>query len=283
LREIRGQQRANLDRMSIEAALVASGEGWRVRDVVCTHGPEDRAFEERHGSVSIAAVIEGTFQYRTEAGAATLVPGALLLGNSGTCYECGHAHGRGDRCLAFHFDPAMFEQIAAEIPGVRRTTFTRASLPQLLPVIAEAQAAQDDGDSGAFEELTLRVAAAALTLQNRSAPATKALTTRHARQIDGAARRIAADPDAPLTLASLASEARMSRFGFLRAFRQIVGVTPYQYLLRMRLQRAALRLRTESASITSIAYGAGFNDLSTFNRRFHRIMGMTPRAWRSRR
>jgi AraC-like DNA-binding protein len=94
---------------------------------------------------------------------------------------------------------------------------------------------------------------------------------------------MADDPDAPLTLASLASEARMSRFGFLRAFRQIVGVTPYQYLLRMRLQRAALRLRAESASITSIAYGAGFNDLSTFNRRFRRIMGMTPRAWRSRR
>ena len=107
--------------------------------------------------------------------------------------------------------------------------------------------------------------------------------SRDASRIEQAARQIAAAPDTPLTLAALADHADMSRYRFLRTFRQIVGVTPYQYLLRMRLQAAALQLRTASGSITSIAYGVGFNDLSTFNRRFRRIMGMTPRAWRSRR
>jgi AraC-like DNA-binding protein len=272
--------------MSIATALVASGEGWRVHDVVCTYGPGDRVFEERHDSVSIAVVMEGTFQYRTHTGAATLVPGALLLGNAETCYECGHVHARGDRCLAFHFDPSTFEQLAAEIPGVKRAAFMRASvppLPQLLPLIAEAQAARDDADSCPFDELALRLAAAALTLQNRGAPPMEAATGRDARRIEQAARQIAGAPDAAVTLTALADEAGMSRYRFLRAFRQIVGVTPYQYLLHMRLQAAALRLRTASGSITSIAYGAGFNDLSTFNRRFRRILRMTPRAWRSRR
>jgi AraC family transcriptional regulator len=272
--------------MSIATARVASGEGWRVHDVICTHGPADRAFEERHAWVSIAAVTGGTFQYRTQSGAATLVPGALLLGDAETCYECGHEHARGDRCLAFHFDPASFERLAAEMPGVLRTAFTRASvppLPQLLPLIAEAEAARDDGDACAFEELGLRLAAAALILQDRGTLPREAASSRDARRIEQAGRRIAAAPDTPLTLTSLANEARISRYRFLRAFRQIVGVTPYQYLLRMRLQVAAARLRRASDSITSIAYGAGFNDLSTFNRRFRRIMGMTPREWRSRR
>lgn len=257
-----------------------------MHDVVCTHGPEDRAFEEWHDSVSIAAVTEGTFQYRTQAGAATLAPGALLLGNAETCFECGHAHARGDRCLAFHFHPAMFERVAADIPCVRRTAFTRASVPpvpQLLPLIAEAQAARDDRDACAFDELALRLAAAALILHNRGTPPKISASGRDARQIEHAARQIAAAPDAPLTLASLADDVGMSRYRFLRVFRQIVGVTPYQYLLRMRLGVAALRLRATSGSITAIAYSAGFNDLSTFNRRFRRIMGMTPRAWRSRR
>ena len=129
----------------------------------------------------------------------------------------------------------------------------------------------------------LRGRACRLILQDRGTLPREAASSRDARRIEQAGRRIAAAPDTPLTLTSLANEARISRYRFLRAFRQSVGVTPYQYLLRMRLQVATARLRRASDSITSIAYGAGFNDLSTFNRRFRRIMGMTPREWRSRR
>src|SRR5271157_3579587 len=82
--------------------LLASGPGWRVKDVTCSAGPHDRPFEEQHDLVCVAAVTRGTFQYRTPNGRATLVPGALMLGNPGACFECGHKHGVGDRCLSFH-------------------------------------------------------------------------------------------------------------------------------------------------------------------------------------
>jgi AraC family transcriptional regulator len=65
-------------------------------------------------------------------------------------------------------------------------------------------------------------------------------------------------------------------------FRQVVGTTPHQYLLRTRLHRAAVRLRRTNESISAIAFDAGFNDLSTFNRRFRRVIGVSPGAWRSR-
>ena len=74
----------------------------------------------------------------------------------------------------------------------------------------------------------------------------------------------------------------MSPYHFLRTFREVVGVTPYQYVLRTRLHRAAVRLRRSSAPISTIAFDAGFNDLSTFNRRFRRLMGSSPRAYRAR-
>jgi hypothetical protein len=86
-------------------------------------------------------VIGGTFQYRTAQGSSVMAPGSLLLGNFGACFECGHDHSRGDRCLSFKFAPEFFEPIAA-VPGAKRVDFTVPSLPPvpaLMPVLAELQ------------------------------------------------------------------------------------------------------------------------------------------------
>ena len=272
--------------MAITANILASGPGWSVRDIVCDQGPGDRRFEERHTDVSIAVVTAGSFQYRTRQGAATLAPGSVLLGNAGACFECGHAHGRGDRCLAFHYRPGVFECIVADVPGARAADFAQASLPalpQLMPLVAEAEAARDDGDAAVFEELALRFAAAAATFQPTVRPARRLTTARDERRITAALRRIEREPQAPLTLAALARDSGLSPFHFLRCFRQVAGLTPHQYLLRTRLHRAALLLRHGAAPITDVAYDCGFNDLSTFNRRFRRLMGVTPGAWRTAR
>jgi len=41
-----------------------------------------------------------------------MTPGSLFLGNGGECYECGHEHAAGDRCVAFHFTPAFMSSLA---------------------------------------------------------------------------------------------------------------------------------------------------------------------------
>jgi AraC-like DNA-binding protein len=269
--------------MPVSTHILMSGDGWQVNDVVCTHGPRDRPFEEQHSAVSIAAVTAGTFQYRTRQGAATLVPGALLLGNHGACFTCGHAHGTGDRCLAFHYTPSFFESVVTGVPGARRTEFKAASLPPnatLVPLLAEAETARDLRDTDAFEELAMRLAGAALTLQTTARlPAPSA---RDERRITAAVRRIEADPTAPLPLTMLARGADMSAYHFLRTFHRIVGMTPHQYILRLRLMQAALRLRRGSQSITAVALESGFNDLSTFNRRFRHLVGAAPGTYRAR-
>src|ERR1700756_5035068 len=48
--------------------VLARGDGWVVEDLICASGPQDPIFEERHGNVSIAMVLAGTFQYRGSAG-----------------------------------------------------------------------------------------------------------------------------------------------------------------------------------------------------------------------
>jgi AraC family transcriptional regulator len=204
-----------------------------------------------------------------------------MLGNPGACFECGHEHGVGDRCLAFHFDPGFFEEIVASVPQARRMTFTIPRLSPsgvLLPVIFAAEAANDDLG---FEEAALRVAAAAITTESGAGAAVR--SPRHASRVTEAIRRIEAQPEEQMTLRQLALDAAMSPYHFLRTFNVISGVTPYQFVLTQRLRRAALLLRRTTDPVSVIAYEAGFNDLSTFNRRFRRIMGMTPGSWRTAR
>src|SRR6202042_600724 len=103
-------------------------------------GPSDRPFEERHDGFSVSAVIEGTFTYRSDAGHGLLYPGALLLGNNGSCFECGPAHGIGGRCLSLNGHEEQFSEIAAAATSTSRFRFSAPSLspsPKALPVIAQ--------------------------------------------------------------------------------------------------------------------------------------------------
>ena len=265
--------------------IVASGPGWTVSDVVCTAGPRDPAFEEQHDAACIAAVVQGTFQYRSAQGGAVLAPGAVVLGNHGACFECGHEHGIGDRCLAFHFAPAYLESILAGVPGARRSAFAiphLPALPPLMPLLAAAEAARDEADGAELEELALRLAGAVAATLAGSMRAGRRPSRRDERRVSEALRRIEAGAHEPLALADLAGDVATSPYHFLRTFREVVGMTPHQYVLRTRLTRAAVRLRRSDEPVAAIAYDAGFGDLSTFNRRFRRVMGASPSAYRAR-
>jgi AraC-like DNA-binding protein len=237
----------------------------------------------------MAAVTRGTFRYRIAQGAAVLTPGAVLLGNAGHCFECGHEHGTGDRCVAVHLTPAFWETAVAAVPRARTARFAIPRLPplrSLLAPIAALAAAGRAHDPAEIEELMLRFVGAVVTTLAGGRHAVAVPSRRDAERISEAVRRIEAEPTEPTpaqrSLGELAREAAMSPYHFLRVFRQVVGVTPHQFRLHTRLQRAAIRLRQSDEPISTIAFDAGFNDLSTFNRRFRHIIGASPSAYRVR-
>lgn len=273
-------------RGSTTARALAQGTGWDVADILCTFGPRDQPFEERHAGVCIAMVVAGSFGYRAAPGRELLTPGALLLGNTGDCFECGHRHGVGDRCIAFRYAPAYFERLAADA-GIASAhlNFGRARLPSLRalsPLIARACAGASDTGDAVWDELAVELAvtvlkaAGALTRPERTASA--AAWSRVAQTV----RLIDDTPAAPHTLTRLAAAAGLSEFYFLRTFQRVTGVTPHQYVLRARLRAAALRLHDDSAKVVDIALDCGFNDLSNFNHAFRAEFASSPRAWRAR-
>jgi AraC family transcriptional regulator len=262
------------------------GRGWSVSEFVCTLGPHDRPYEEQHELVAISAVVEGSFQYRSANGKALLYPGALLLGNAGRCFECGHEHARGDRCIAFHFEPWFFEEIAASATGSHRFRFGAPMLPAARPLgslVVEAETVLAGVDTQAMEDLAVSLAERVIATASGTIRTSPALAAKDARRIDEVIRHIEAHAGQSLDLDALANRVYMSKYHFLRVFRRVTGVTPHQFILSARLRRAAIALRRTSAPVGVAALDAGFGDLSSFNAHFRRMFGRSPSVFRGAR
>jgi AraC-like DNA-binding protein len=269
--------------------VLGQGDGWHVADVVCTCGPHDRRFEEQHPFFTIAIVLAGTFQYRGSLNRSgspqeLMTPGSLLLGNAGQCFDCGHEHGWGDRCLSFRYSPDYFERIAADA-GIARghRAFQALRLPPLRPLsptVTRSWALLSRGANAPWEELGVQLAAEAATLANgqshapcNALPSVLARVTRTVRMIEGNQHR-------QLSLGDLARAAGLSSYHFLRIFQQVTGVTPHQYVRRMRLRNAAARLASQKEKVLDISLDCGFGDVSNFNRAFRTEFGVSPRTYR---
>jgi AraC family transcriptional regulator len=98
------------------------------------------------------------------------------------------------------------------------------------------------------------------------------------RVLDFFATHLSDDP----TVAELASECGLSAGYFSRAFRQTTGVTPHQWLIRKRIERARQLLLGNGLGLADIALVCGFVDQSHFTRVFAKLEGDSPGRWRQR-
>src|SRR3984957_11993589 len=266
--------------------MLAAGDGWSLHEIVCRAGPSDRPFEERHDGFSVSAVVGGNFTYRSDAGQGLLYPGALLLGNNGSCFECGHAHGIGDRCISLNVHEEQFSEIAAAATSTSRFRFSAPSLPpslKALPIITHMEALSCAPSSLRSEELALRIIERAIAAMTGDQDHAAVPSGRETRRVIEAIRLVESDAAQPLELKDMAAVAGMSTYHFLRVFRRLTGMTPHQYLISARLRRAALALTSSRRPVIPGAPDAGFGDLSTFNKTFRAVFGRTPTEYRAAR
>ncbi|MEO7799367.1 MAG: helix-turn-helix domain-containing protein [Opitutaceae bacterium] len=84
-----------------------------------------------------------------------------------------------------------------------------------------------------------------------------------------------------LPLGDVARQVNMSAGYFSELFKKITGLNFIEYVARLRVEKAKNLLQNPKIRISEVAFGVGFQSLSQFNRTFHRIVGVSPSAYRT--
>jgi AraC family transcriptional regulator len=116
------------------------------------------------------------------------------------------------------------------------------------------------------------------TLQSEKAPCEKIALSPWQERC--AKEMMASHMDRGLSIAQIASECSLSRSHFSRAFKKNTGVSPRDWFLQMRLDKAKRLLTETQLTISRISLDCGFADQSHFTRVFTRVIGLTPFSWR---
>jgi AraC-like DNA-binding protein len=85
-----------------------------------------------------------------------------------------------------------------------------------------------------------------------------------------------------LSIQDVARQAGMSPFHFIRRFEGVFGLTPHQFRMQSRLDRAKLLLAGGQHSVTEVCFECGFASLGSFSDLFARRVGAAPSAYRRR-
>lgn len=85
----------------------------------------------------------------------------------------------------------------------------------------------------------------------------------------------------PLDVESLASAVGMSAGHLSRSFRAAYNVSPYQYVMTRRVERAMALLRRGDVSVTDCCFAVGCSSLGTFSTRFSELVGMAPSSYKA--
>jgi transcriptional regulator GlxA family with amidase domain len=128
--------------------------------------------------------------------------------------------------------------------------------------------------AGALLEATERRQAAT------PAPAKKGLAPWQLRRV---LAHVGANLDKSIRNRELAAIARLSVFHFNVAFRNSVGDSPHEYVIRRRIERAQGIMLSTDAPLSEIAADCGLADQAHLTRLFRRVVGETPAAWRRAR
>ncbi|MEL6462236.1 MAG: AraC family transcriptional regulator [Cyanobacteria bacterium J06641_2] len=83
-----------------------------------------------------------------------------------------------------------------------------------------------------------------------------------------------------IKLLDLASVAGISQYHFSRLFKKSLGISPNQYVIKQRVEKAKSLLKNSELSVTDVAFSCGFNSHSHFGKYFRQFTGFTPKQYR---
>jgi AraC family transcriptional regulator len=253
------------------------------------HGPfNSRMHQHLSHFVCVHLSEPAPFIWRSRLGQGkkTLESGSVILVSRGA--EDSIAFPSAVRRILLNFEPSLLKRAISEVDTGRDVEFNHqwgVQDPQTEHIVRALEADLEAGlpTGKLFGESLL--CAMAVHLQNRYAliPPTIRLPRNGLprSRLNRVIEYIDANLDREIRLSTLAETAGMSAHYFSELFRQSVHLSPHQFVLRRRIDRAQTLLSDPAITVFEAAIGTGFSDQSHFTRVFRRVTGMTPTSYRA--
>lgn len=200
------------------------------------------------------------------------------------------------RYFELHLQPKFFLQFAQRIPGIDvfekaiATSKSTVCLGQtsltaeILRIVEEAGIYQEqDGPHDVFVHLrTMKITLACLktlgTTTGKQAPDIRLREI--VTQLEYAKKLIDENKGQPLRLAQVARDCCINSWQLKTGFPRLFGITFAQYQIKVRLNRAAKLLLESNDPVQTVGLMIGYEDESSFTKRFRRVHGLTPFQFR---
>ena len=234
---------------------------------------EDRLWRGMKDRYAFIVPRRGWAEYVYRGGIYQQGPGRLALKQPGEMYrDLRRDHARSYDVVLLA--PDQVER-AAQAAGSRPVVFDRPELdaadPRAQALLAlHARLTAPAGDLLAEETAVAEAATALVHLG-----ATEIAPTRERAAVRRARLYLLDRLEEPIRLDDVADHARLDKFHLIRAFRDEVGVPPYEFLTHARIHRARQLLRG-GLSAAGVAAALGYYDQSQLHRHFVRLVGLTP-------
>ena len=189
--------------------------------------------------------------------------------------------------LSIYLDPALLARAAAEASVSDRVELIEAcnaSDPVIrrIGMALKAEAEAEGPASRLYAESLANVLAVHL-LRYYTRDGDKLRTAfggLSGRKLNQATEFIQENIGRDLGITEIANAVDLSPFHFARSFKQATGVSPHQYLIKSRIERAKALLAQSELPIVEVGFRAGFKNQSHFTTLFRKLTSMTPKAYR---
>ncbi len=194
-----------------------------------------------------------------------------------------------DEAMMFTIDPPLLDRIAlvsdcANSSGLELKPLVYQHDPQLLSIAQSFK--QEMTQGGIASQLYTDALALQFTIHLLRHYTTHSLTPKHypgglsRQQVKCLIDYMQINLDRSIHLEELATLLNMSQYHFCRLFKRSIGVSPHQFVIQQRVDRAKQMLQKSDRSVLDVAINCGFTDSSHLTRHFRKFTGVTPTAFR---
>lgn len=245
-------------------------------DVIAVEAVSSQSFgRHTHDQFGIGVVLSGAQDSASGRGQVRATNGNMITVNPNEVHDGRPVEGKARTWCMLYLDTALIAQVAQAMGHKAGIEFIHPVLndPSAVTAFGRLYSTLTASNQGLLQEIAEQELFQILTpLLGNTQPTEAELLS---KELGMAKARLDAHPEIPVSLNELATEAGLSRFQFLRAFKAVTQLPPHAYRLQRQLQMAR-RLILQGHTLLQASLLAGFSDQSHLTRHFVSNYGLTP-------